>query len=95
MLLAFPMVLIPLILVERIKIIKAKVQSLPYGLGGSLSRTGRGMKSLDSLYRYGFIIMKQISKTKFPPNELRLIQAFQEKHKYINGVFEVYHVRQG
>nr|DAF43395.1 MAG TPA: hypothetical protein [Siphoviridae sp. ctEJG5]DAJ46278.1 MAG TPA: hypothetical protein [Caudoviricetes sp.] len=53
------------------------------------------MKSLDSLYQYGFIIMKQISKTKFPPNELRLIQAFQEKHKYINGVFEVYHVRQG
>lgn len=34
MLLAFPMVLIPLILVERIKIIKAKVQSSPYGLGG-------------------------------------------------------------
>lgn len=25
----------------------------------------------------------------------RLIQAFQEKHKYINGVFEVYHMRQG
>lgn len=47
------------------------------------SRTGRGMKSLDSLYQYGFIIMKQISKTKFPPNELRLIQAFREKHKYI------------
>ena len=59
------------------------------------SRTGRGMKSLDSLYQYGFIIMKQISKTKFPPNELRLIQAFQDKHKYSNGVFEVYHVRQG
>lgn len=35
MLLVFPMVLIPLILVERIKIIKAKVQSSPYdGLGG-------------------------------------------------------------
>ena len=34
MLLAFPMVLIPLILVERIKIIKEKVQPLPYGLGG-------------------------------------------------------------
>lgn len=34
MLLAFPMVLIPLILVERVKIIKAKVQSSPYGLGG-------------------------------------------------------------
>nr|DAH74470.1 MAG TPA: hypothetical protein [Caudoviricetes sp.] len=34
MLLAFPMVLTPLILVERIKIIKAKVQSSPYGLGG-------------------------------------------------------------
>lgn len=33
--------------------------------------------------------------TGFPPNELRLIQAFQGKHKYINGVFEVYHVRQG
>nr|DAM11001.1 MAG TPA: hypothetical protein [Caudoviricetes sp.] len=53
------------------------------------------MKSLDSLYRYGFIIIKQISKTNIPPNELRLIQAFQEKHKYSNGVFEVYHVRQG
>ena len=34
MLLAFPMVLILLILVERIKIIKAKVQPSPYGLGG-------------------------------------------------------------
>lgn len=34
MLLAFPIVLLPLILVERIKIIKAKVKSLPYGLGG-------------------------------------------------------------
>lgn len=34
MLLVFPMVLIPLILVERIKIIKEKVQPLPYGLGG-------------------------------------------------------------
>lgn len=34
MLLAFPMVLIPLILVERIKIIKAKVKPSPYGLGG-------------------------------------------------------------
>lgn len=33
MLLAFPMVLIPLILVERIKIIKAKVKPSPYGLG--------------------------------------------------------------
>lgn len=95
MLLAFPMVLTPLILVERIKIIKAKVQSSRMDLEEGSSRTGRGMKSLDSLYQYGFIIMKQISKTKFPPNELRLIQAFQEKHKYINGVFEVYHVRQG
>jgi hypothetical protein len=34
MLLAFPMVLIPLILVERIKIIKEKVKPSPYGLGG-------------------------------------------------------------
>lgn len=34
MLLAFPMVLIPLILVEWIKIIKAKVQPSPCGLGG-------------------------------------------------------------
>ena len=34
MLLAFPTVLLPLILVERIKIIKAKVQSSSYGLGG-------------------------------------------------------------
>ena len=34
MLLAFPMVLTPLILVERIKIIKAKVQSSTHGLGG-------------------------------------------------------------
>lgn len=35
MLMAFPMVLMPLILVERIKIIKAKVQSSTYGLGGT------------------------------------------------------------
>jgi hypothetical protein len=34
MLLAFPMVLIPLILVERIKIIKEKVQPAPHDLGG-------------------------------------------------------------
>jgi hypothetical protein len=34
MLLAFTMVLIPLILVERIKIIKEKVQPSPHGLGG-------------------------------------------------------------
>lgn len=34
MLLAFPMVLIPMILAERIKIIKAKVHSSPHGLGG-------------------------------------------------------------
>ena len=55
MLLAFPMVLIPLILVERIKIIKEKVQPSPHDLS---MRTGRGTKSLDSLYQYGFIIMK-------------------------------------
>lgn len=35
MLLAFPMVLLPLILVERIKIIKTKVQPSPCGLGGT------------------------------------------------------------
>lgn len=34
MLLVFPMVLLPLILVERIKIIKEKVQPSPHGLGG-------------------------------------------------------------
>lgn len=34
MLMAFPMVLLPLILVERIKIIKEKVQPSPYDLGG-------------------------------------------------------------
>lgn len=34
MLLEFTMVLIPLILVERIKIIKAKAQPSTYGLGG-------------------------------------------------------------
>ncbi len=34
MLLAFPMVLLPLILVERIKIIKEKVKPSPDGLGG-------------------------------------------------------------
>lgn len=34
MLLAFPMVLIPLILAERIEIIKEKVKSSPGGLGG-------------------------------------------------------------
>ena len=34
MLLVFTMVLIPLILVERIKIIKEKVQPSPHGLGG-------------------------------------------------------------
>lgn len=54
------------------------------------SRTGRGMKSLDSLYRYGFIIIKQISKTNIPPNELRLIQAFQEKNINISMVFLKY-----
>lgn len=34
MLLAFPMVLISLILVERIKIIKEKAKPSPYDLGG-------------------------------------------------------------
>ena len=34
MLLVFPMVLIPLILVEWLKIIKAKVKPSPYELGG-------------------------------------------------------------
>jgi len=34
MLLAFPIVLIPLILVERIEIIKEKKKSSPDGLGG-------------------------------------------------------------
>lgn len=58
MLLAFPMVLLPLILVERIKIIKAKVQPRRMDLEEDSMRTGRGMKSLDSLYRYGLIIMK-------------------------------------
>lgn len=58
MLLAFPTVLLPLILVERIKIIKAKYSPRRMDLEEGSSRTGRGMKSLDSLYQYGFIIMK-------------------------------------